>query len=284
MRPKEMLADTFDWQMRLMAEAFNVLPLSEACRCIKNGELPTRAACITFDDGYADNAGIALPILQRYGLPATFFVATGFLSGGRMWNDTVIEVVRRLTPSQLDLSRLGLGDWTAGTVHERYQTAMSVVYKLRYMDYDERRQKVAALASLVDDTLPADLMMTKKQVRDLVDRGMEVGAHTVSHPVLARLDDRRAVREIRDSKEELEVITGKPVMLFAYPNGRRGRDYGPRHVEMVREAGFSAAVCTQWGSADGTTDPYQLPRFTPWHRTKEMFHLALSRNYLRRRR
>ena len=78
-------------------------------RAAARGRAPARALAITFDDGYADNATVAAPILLRLGLPATFFVATGFLDGGRMWNDTVIEAVAPRRGPVLDLAPLGLG-------------------------------------------------------------------------------------------------------------------------------------------------------------------------------
>ncbi|MCU0943281.1 MAG: polysaccharide deacetylase family protein, partial [Hydrogenophaga sp.] len=81
----------FDEVCRWLARWFRVMPLDEAVRALKRGNLPARAAAITFDDGYADNHDQALPVLRAHGLPATFFVATGFLDGGRMWNDTLIE-------------------------------------------------------------------------------------------------------------------------------------------------------------------------------------------------
>src|SRR6185295_2112486 len=102
-------AAAFDWQMECLSRCFRVLPLSEAVERLRQGTLPGRAACVTFDDGYADNAEVALPILRRHGLCATFFVATGFLDGGIMFNDRVIEAVRGAPGAQLDLTPLGLG-------------------------------------------------------------------------------------------------------------------------------------------------------------------------------
>lgn len=279
MRPKEVDAGTFEWQMKLMADRFNVLPLSDACACLEEGTLPARAACITFDDGYADNIEVAVPILKRWGLVATFFIATGFVNGGRMWNDTVIEMVRRARLPELDLSELELGRWETVTDEQKHGAAMGLIGQLRHMAYDARQQKVTALESLADGELPQNLMMTSGQVRRLVDEGMEVGAHTVSHPILARMDSERGAAEIGRSKAALEEIVGRPLTLFAYPNGKPGHDYEDRHVAMVRNAGFRAAVSTQWGAAGRTSDIYQLPRFTPWHRTPEAFHMALLRNY-----
>src|SRR5690349_2991525 len=88
-------ARDFERQMRALREYFTVLPLAEAVAGLRAGKLPSRAVAITFDDGYADNAVIALPILESLGLHATFFIADGFLNGGRMFNDTVIEALRR---------------------------------------------------------------------------------------------------------------------------------------------------------------------------------------------
>src|SRR4051812_1100444 len=86
-------AHEFSWHMGVLSRWFKVLPLMEAVARLRNGTLPVRTACVTFDDGYADNVSIALPILLRHGVPATFFLATAFINGGRMWNDTVIETV-----------------------------------------------------------------------------------------------------------------------------------------------------------------------------------------------
>ena len=243
------------------------------------GELPARAACITFDDGYADNLDVAVPILKSYGLLATFFIATGFLNDGRMWNDTVIELVRNVNGAEWDVSELGLGKWRLDSDSDRYRAAMSAIYQLRHLDFDDRRAKVEALVSQAACSLPQDLMLTTQGVQGLGNAGMEVGAHTVSHPILTRLDDNRARQEIGGSRKTLEQITGRPVNLFAFPNGKPGQDYDERHVEMVREAGFQAAVSTQWGVARRNSDLLQLPRFTPWQRSPQRFHQALVRSY-----
>src|SRR5690242_15121760 len=85
--PEQVCAREFDLQLTVLGRWFTVLSLREAAARLRSGTLPMRSACVTFDDGYADNATIALPILRRRGVPATFFLATGFIDGGRMWND-----------------------------------------------------------------------------------------------------------------------------------------------------------------------------------------------------
>jgi len=87
-------AAEFESQIRALSRFFTPLALGEAVERLRKGTLPAHAACVTFDDGYRDNVDVALPILRRHGVPATFFIATGYLNGGRMWNDTVIESIR----------------------------------------------------------------------------------------------------------------------------------------------------------------------------------------------
>src|SRR6185312_13216790 len=103
-------AATFSALMELVTSHFNVLRLSDAMARLRARKLPPRAVCITFDDGYANNHAVALPILRARQVPATVFVASGFLDGGRMFNDTIIESLRR-APASLDLRDIGLGSY-----------------------------------------------------------------------------------------------------------------------------------------------------------------------------
>lgn len=281
--PEEVNAVTFDWQMQCIAGLFNVLPLGEAVERLAHGSLPGRAACITFDDGYADNAEIALPILKRLGLPATFFIATGFLDGGAMFNDRVIESVRGARGDRLDLSAAGFGEVDVSSAAARRATIAALLAAVKYLPQDERDAKVARISELAGATRPAGLMMRTGQVRALYDAGMEIGGHTVSHPILARLDPAAARAEIAAGKEQLEAIIRAPVTLFAYPNGKPAADYLSGHVAMVKELGFSAAVSTSPGVATQNADRYQIPRFTPWDNTPARFALRLVHNTLRTR-
>lgn len=279
--PEEVDAKTFDQQMAQLAACFNFLPLHDAVQGLRQGNLPPRVACVTFDDGYADNAEVALPILQHHGIPATFFVATGFLDGGRMWNDTVIELVRRAPGQMLDLSGMDLGQFEIGTIPQRRQAIFSLLGVLKYLPLEARQSKVEEMRAHVPVVPPDDLMMSREQVRMLHGAGMETGGHTVNHPILARLDPAAARAEIANGKEALEAIIRAPVRFFAYPNGKPGQDYLADHVRMVKNLGFEAAVSTAWGAARSGSDLYQLPRFTPWDRGRVRFMLRMAQNMTR---
>lgn len=284
--PDEMDAARFDALLTWVKAWFNVLPLDEAIRRLADGSLPARAAALSFDDGYADNHDVALPLLRRHGLPCSFFVATGFLDGGRMWNDTLIESVRRSALPALDLRGLvdgrgeDLGLHELATIDDRRAALGRLIERVKYLPPEPRLACVQAIAERAEVMPPDDLMMSGAQVKALRDAGMQIGAHTVNHPILAKLDPAVAADEIGRSRDVLQTLLGEKVGLFAYPNGKPGTDYLPAvHPGIVRELGFDAAVSTRWAAARPGEDVFQIPRFTPWDRSRGRFGLRLARNY-----
>lgn len=283
--PDEVDAARFDELLRWVRSWFNVLPLDEAARRLQEGSLPARAAALSFDDGYADNHDVALPLLKKHGLPCSFFVATGFLDGGRMWNDTLIEAVRRTALPTLDLRGLqdvrgeDLGQHALGDTAGRRAALGQLIERVKYLPPKPRLACVNAIAARAEVNPPDDLMMSSEQVRALHRAGMQIGAHTVSHPILAKLDANQATDEIGRSRDVLQSLLGEKVGMFAYPNGKPGTDYLPDvHPAIVRELGFDAAVSTRWAAARRGDDVFQIPRFTPWDRGRTKFGLRLLRN------
>jgi peptidoglycan/xylan/chitin deacetylase (PgdA/CDA1 family) len=122
-----------------------------------------------------------------------------------------------------------------------------------------------------------NLMLTPEMVRTMAAQNFEIGAHTVSHPILTSLSDEAARHEIGQCKRDLEAITGTAVRYFAYPNGKVGKDFDERHKEMVRAAGFTAAFSTEVGPAVRGRDMFQLPRSRPWDTNPFLFGLRLLR-------
>jgi peptidoglycan/xylan/chitin deacetylase (PgdA/CDA1 family) len=277
--PDEPDAAAFGAQLDLLKQLFHVLPLAEAAERLRANSLPARALCITFDDGYANNCEIAAPLLRARGMTATFFVAVSFLGGGRMFNDSVIETIRG-APEHLNLTDLGLGQFYLKDAASRRAAIGTLLNGIKYLEPVERVRMTERIAERAGVTLPTNLMMTSDQVRELAGMGMEVGAHTLTHPILTRVDRDNARREILESKLQLESMLGARVRTFAYPNGRPQRDYDKTHVQLVREAGFDAAVSTGWGKATAAADPFQIPRVAPWDRTARRYAARMVRCYV----
>ena len=258
-------AADFERLVARIAGAFTVLRLGDALTHLQQGSLPTRALVITFDDGYADNADLALPILQRHGVAATFFIATGFLDGGCMWNDKIIHMLRHTRLDAVDLAGIGLGRLALGTVAQREQAIGQVLKHVKYRPLSQREDLLARLALATQvASRPEGLMMRSEQVQQMQAAGMEIGGHTVHHPILTELDATEAAAEIRQGRHRLQSLTDAPVDVFAYPNGKPGQDYASVHVDLVRQAGFRGAVSTAQGTSAPGDDLFQLPRFSPW--------------------
>lgn len=278
MRPDEIDKEIFLWHMDLISNYFNVLPLNLALERMREDSLPSRAVCITFDDGYADNLYNATPILLKNNITATFFIASDYLDGGRMWNDSVIEAVRKIEDKKLDLRKINLGEYGLKSYKDRIFTAKDIIQKVKYLDPELRQNKVDFITSIASD-LPTNLMLTTNQLQKLNNKGMEIGGHTLTHPILSNLAKRKAEYEIVENKKVLESIINKKINYFAYPNGKPSIDYLPEHIEMLKHNGYRAGLSTGWGVASKKSDIWQLPRFTPWDTTPQKFFVRLIRIY-----
>jgi peptidoglycan/xylan/chitin deacetylase (PgdA/CDA1 family) len=266
----------FDMQARVLCRFFRTFTLSEAFRRLSEGSLPRRSVAITFDDGYLDNLEVAFPLLERYRLPATFFVATGFLSGENMWNDRIIEAVRRFPGDALDLQSSGIQKLDTSNAANRRRAIDTLIAKLKYVEEPQRSELVDCVVSAAGGQHSANLMMSEKDLQVLAGAGMEIGAHTKSHPILARARDDIAREEIAGSRKFLQNLLDDDINFFAYPNGRPERDFHDKHCNMVRDAGFSGAVTTHPDRVDANTDRYRIPRMSTRDTNPAKFAMRLS--------
>ena len=276
--PGEPTACSFDAMLGWLQSQFQLLPLDQAVQMCAEGSLPPAAAAITFDDGYRDNHAVAAPLLRRRGIPATFFIASRFLDGGLMWNDGVAEALRQTRLDRLQMPELGLVDLPLAGWPARSHAVATLLDKLKYLPPAERDTAVRSVQTACRTPPPTDLMMTSEQVRDLYQQGFGIGGHTCHHPILMTLPDAEAEREIALGRADLQACTESEVPLFAYPNGRLGKDYDARHREMARRSGFKAGFTTEPGVCHRSSDLWALPRFTPWNRDQWRFRLRLMQN------
>jgi len=277
--PGEPDVESFHARMRWVADWFNVLPLDEAVSRLRAGSLPSRAAAITFDDGHVDGYTHALPVLQRYGLSATFFVTSGFTSGGWMWDDSIVEAIRAARGDFLDTGVASLPPLPVRDIAEKRLSLDRLMRTVKYMPPAARQDAVARILAASGAVLGDNPMLKPEHIRALRAAGMLIGAHTRSHPLFAVCSDAEVEAEIAGGKEELEALLREPVRLFAYPNGMPWADFTRRHVDMVCRLGFDAAVTTSWGVNTRDTDPFELRRFTPWDRSRWRFGLRMFSSF-----
>lgn len=255
------LARVMDMQFRTLKQFFKVLPLDEAAEMLSQGRLPPRAVSITFDDGYRDNHDLALPLLKRHGLSATFYVTSGYLNGGLIFHDVLVETIRHAATGTLDLGIDGVDRLPITDMASRVNAIQQLMGAMKYLPPRQRQQLSGRLLETLGENAPRSLMMSDEQVRELSRSGMGIGGHTTHHVILSKLTADAARDEIDTNRNTLSSIIDKPLTSFAYPNGKPGIDYNASHVELVREAGYRNAVSTL--SAVGTRQAsiHELPRF-----------------------
>jgi peptidoglycan/xylan/chitin deacetylase (PgdA/CDA1 family) len=285
LRPNEPDRAEFARDLELIARVFSVLPLPDAVRQLAAGTLPARAATITFDDGYANNHSLAAPLLESYGLPATFFITCGAVDEGIMWNDLLIEAVARgRRPLSFDALDEGVRA-PLGSL-EGAQLVRALLSALKYTPLERRLAVVQEFYAHNVDAAAPRLMMSRGEVADLHRRGFDVGGHTMKHPILKALETADARNEIESCSTWIRDVTGRRPVSFAYPNGRPDVDFTQRDAELVASAGYETAVSTKWRLATAGADPFSIPRVGPWWRhghtlTGGMIRLQLSASLAR---
>jgi peptidoglycan/xylan/chitin deacetylase (PgdA/CDA1 family) len=265
------------------------MPVRELSRALAGGRAHRGAIVITLDDGYADNLHYARPLLERNDVPATLFVAAGYLgrSAGFWWDElerlmlTPVDLPPRLrleVRGQTHEFSLGAGTrytreeqvrdaaWQASMEPptERHRLFLALYRLLRPASDPERLRALADLAAWNGAESPAasmDRSLTVAELQMLArDRLVEIGAHTLTHPQLSALSREDQQAEIHRSRVVLAEITGTDVTSFAYPYGGRS-DYTADTVQLVRDAGFSGACATVPGVVRRATARFELPRF-----------------------
>lgn len=261
----EITPEFLDIVLTLVRETgFDIIPIDAMPgRLRQPGDRPF--AVLTFDDGYRDNAEYAMPVLRQHAAPATFFITTGYAEGeARLWWLELQEAVRRLQRIKLQINDEVL-HLEARDAQEK-QAAFDLLYwKLRAGDEETLLAHIATLARMADldsRALTRDLCMTWPEIATVAAEPLiTIGAHTLTHPMLAKHPEERARTEIADSKAVIEAKLGVPVRHFAYPVGDPG-SAGPRDFVLAREAGFETAVTTRPGHVfSGHADHlHALPR------------------------
>jgi peptidoglycan/xylan/chitin deacetylase (PgdA/CDA1 family) len=274
----------FAQQLQVLNTIANPVSLRDLISANADGDLPPRPVCITFDDGYADNLHAAKPALEKYRVPGTVFVTPGYLDvPENLWWDELAKLV--LDPAtRQDEVRFSIkgnqytyafqpqagpdphSKWRAwepapGARQIAYLEIYNLLVKL------PESERVQALAQLRRGATYADRRqhrcLTRTELRELAEGDLvEIGAHTLTHPVLAELPVEQQQHEIGGSKHQLEALTGKEITSFAYPYGKKNH-YTRQTVQTVRDHGFVCACSNFGGLATRSSNRFALPRFQP---------------------
>jgi peptidoglycan/xylan/chitin deacetylase (PgdA/CDA1 family) len=217
---------------------------------------------LTFDDGYRDNYSEAFPALRARGLPATVFVTAGHLdSGAPFWWDRLAGAVRAAPARDYSLD-LGRGPETVRLDDDssRRRLIDQASARVKMIPHTQACAWLAALvAELGGEPAEDRSVLTWDEAREMAAAGIEIGSHTLDHPILSRLDPAEAVRQVVISRRVIEERIGRPVRFFAYPNGTPA-DFTPVVERAVRAAGYEAALTTIDGRPRISSDLFRLER------------------------
>ena len=267
--PNRLLSITPDFLDRTLTvlrdRGFTIVPLDAVPERLARPR-PEPFAALTFDDGYRDNAVHAAPVLRRHRAPWALFVTSDFADErGRLWWIELERAVRRLGRVQATGADGSVLDLPARTDLEKVAAFEAVYRTLRAGPEEHLLDTVAVLcgrAGIRAGSLASELCLGWNGLRDLArDPAVTIGAHTRSHPMLAKHAGEAARAEIAEGRARIEAMLDRPVRHLSYPVGDR-TSAGPREFALARELGFATAVTTRPGHLFGehADHPHALPR------------------------
>lgn len=271
---------TLENQCEYLRKHYQVVSLSRLSELLRSGDpLPRWAVVITVDDGHLDFYEHAYPVFAKFGFPVTVNLTTGPIDDRSwLWFDRVaysfvtsrregVELPNpsldggasfRSDESTADSTVLGNREQRLG-VAQQYMERMKVIPSKSFPACLDQLEQ--ALGVQVPDDPPEEwAMLNWEQVRLMAGDGVEFGAHSVNHPFLTQLEvEQEVYEEIVQSKKRIEAELDKPVLHFAYPNGKP-QDISPSIIRIVSNAGYKTSVTTTPGQVFQEDDPFLLRR------------------------
>jgi peptidoglycan/xylan/chitin deacetylase (PgdA/CDA1 family) len=241
-----------------------IVPADQAVQSLASGRSLASAMVVTFDDGYANNYEHALPVLGSMGLPFTVFVTTGLVGTDTvLWNDrlefAVSSTVRQTIPAGMVPAELAIA-----TPHEKREATARLKHVLKARPTSEAAAAVGDLCEYLgadprSRKLDDVRFMTADEIRRMAAAGVTLGAHGVTHAILSREKPDRVRAEVVESRQSLETLGGRPVDLFAYPNGRP-EDFNAGVKRELASAGYKASFTSVYGLSRPGGDLLEIPR------------------------
>jgi len=256
----------FARQMEMIARYYHPVALDDLVKILEGCQpVPRRAVVVTFDDGYVDNCEIAAPVLNRFGIPAAFYVVVDSIAGGRPpWP---IPVRHAFLSTRVAIWTDPAGRrWPLGNDDERLHAFEAACAHCGRLAGEAQENAVVAIEKQLDSAPYAPnqrLMMSWEQLRGLRKQGHVVGSHSLSHPNLAYLAKGEAEQELLTSKQKLEQQLCAPVWHFSYPNPVLDPHWTDETTMLSGRVGYRTAVTTRRGLARPKDNPLELPRILP---------------------
>ena len=266
---KHLPLPALEQQLAFLKAHHSVVPLVDVVRALTTGaSLPRRAAVITIDDGYQSVYRVAYPVLKRLGLPASVYLATGFVDERKfLWTDRVEYAVNHAKAGELNLTvgsnpmRLTLNGRESRITADRMLRSRIKALPQASLEHAVDAVEHAAGCSVAGAASDVHEPMRWSEAAEMQASGLiTFGSHTHSHVILARCDAAHTARELEQSKRIIENRLGVPCEEFCYPNGRRG-DFNAATGALVRNAGFRSALTTVYGRNGRRADPFELRRY-----------------------
>ena len=264
--------EMFCKQLDYLKENFNVISVRQFVSWLSgHGDLPRNSAMITFDDGYLDNYTNAFPELKSRSFPAVIFLTTGHIGQSiPFYWDLLAYSFQVSDKDNLSLSQIGKWSWE--TDAQKMRVAYKVIEELKKFSEDDKQVLVDKIVDYLETPIPdrifSKLFLNWDQVREMVDGNIEMGAHTVYHPILTRIPFERAVDELKLSKTRIEKEINQEIDSFAYPNGQPG-DFDIKIVDQIKKSGFRSAFTLISGPQSYKSvlrNPYQIRRIFLSHK------------------
>jgi len=274
----------FEAQMHFLRKHYRVLSLQEVCKGLQDPSGAEPGVAVTFDDGYQGVFTEAFPILSKYRIPATVFLTAQAIETGRVaWYDCVFLIFQMLPSGTMHLDIDGPRRFELSSKQTRLAAALEIMYVLRSLPDQRRRECWAALEKLVtlNEWELTGRMLNWSQIKTMQQAGIEFGSHTLTHPVVSRLTESEMEKELTESKCLLEARLGRPVTDFAFPFGQFSDCGLEISSRMVARCGYRCAVTTVPGANTPATNPFALHRVQIGEeRNLAMFAFRLNQYFL----
>ena len=276
---KGLSLEGFTKQIDFLNKNYQIISLSDYAEYLHGeGDIPDKSVCLTFDDGLLDHYINVCPVLKKRGLPATFFVMSNPVKNLELTDVHKLHVLMmRFEAEQIfdwlkkyvdDLAEyMRVSTIFSEEAEERYSLASKEGARLKYLFNrilpiklrGEILDNLMKQADINQKELVESFYLSEDHVKKMSDRGFTIGSHTVTHQRLSSLSYDEKVRELTESKEYLEEITGRPIYHFSYPFGKE-QDFDKESIEILKELGYKSAMTTINEVNEGKVDPYTIRR------------------------